>query len=306
MKDQVDILLATYQGGRFLDEQLASLIEQTYSPIRILIRDDGSNDQTPTIIQKWRADYPDRIQVLPTTERLGVKGNFSTLMESCTAPYVMFSDQDDHWLPDKVEKSLALIKKMEKVYGSDIPLAVHTDLKVVGQDLNELSSSFWKYSRLNPTIASFNRLLAQNVVTGCTLLINRPLLKLAAPVPKEAVMHDWWIAMAASCFGYIESLNESTMLYRQHENNDTGAQPYRLGFHLKNFSKLAKRPNGTYSQAAQFLSRYQKLLAEDKRQMLKTYCELANASFFKKLSSVVHHQFYKQGLLRNLKMLFYG
>ena len=133
MVNCVDILLATYQGERFLDAQIESILAQTYPHFHLIVRDDASNDHTPKIIQQWAKKHALKITVLPSNRRLGVKGNFTELMMHSTAPYAMFSDQDDIWLPHKIEITLALMKEREHLFGSHVPLAIHTDLKVVDE-----------------------------------------------------------------------------------------------------------------------------------------------------------------------------
>lgn len=303
MSERVDILLATYQGANFLDELLESILTQTYPHLHVIIRDDGSTDQTGQVVQKWKETYPQSFSILPTTTRLGIIGNFSELMQNSLSPYIMFADQDDIWLPHKVEASLDEMKRIERQYGSHLPLAVHTDLKVVDRDLKELSSSFWKYVCLNPSQTALNRLLPQNVLTGCAMMMNRPLLELASPIPAEAVMHDWWVALVAACFGHIHYLEQPTILYRQHGGNDTGAKPYQLWYYLRHLNEAKNCAVRTYRQAEAFLARYHLMLTPCTQQILKSYCELDGLPYFKKLRQMVKYQFYKQGLLRNLKML---
>lgn len=303
MNDTVDILLATYQGARFLDAQLESILTQTYPHFHIRLRDDGSNDETQSIIQKWAKTYPHQFTVMPSMGRLGIKGNFSSLMNSSQAPYVMFADQDDIWLPQKIEMSVDCIKEMERRYGAHLPLVVHTDLTVVDEHLHELSSSFWRYTHLNPHLNTLNRLLPQNVLTGCTMLMNRSLVELAYPIPQAALMHDWWVALTAACFGHIQHLNQSTVLYRQHGHNDTGAKPYSLWVPLKYYKKALTNPKKNHLQAKQLLSRYGSLLREEKVHLLKKYIELDALPFIKKNRQIVKYQFFKQGILRNAAML---
>lgn len=305
MDDKVDILLATYQGSKYLEAQLKSIFSQTHDQIHLRVRDDGSNDGTLAILEKWKNHYPEKITIIPSTQRLGIKGNFSELMKKSSASYVMLADQDDIWLPFKIKMSLERLKMMEKKYGAHLPLAIHTDLKVVNQDLSEISTSFWKYSRLKPDLISLNRLLPQNVVTGSTMLINRPLVELAAPIPEGAIMHDWWICLVAACFGHIEWLRQPTILYRQHSLNDTGAKHYSFWEFLKNPSSYSKNNiSKTYQQASCFLNKYVDLLSLDKQHMIKAYTSLEKLSFFKRACRLVKYRFFKQGLLRNLKMFF--
>lgn len=304
MNDQVDILLATYNGSKYIQEQIESILSQTYPSIHLWIRDDGSKDTTVEILTYFAKKYPSRITFLPTEQNLGIKGNFSRLMECSKASYMMFSDQDDHWLPNKVELSLKLIKQMEVQYGWDTPLLVHTDLTVVRSDLTEINSSFWKYTHLNPSYVQLNRLLTQNVLTGCTMLFNRKLLELALPIPSESFMHDWWIALVASAFGQIKHLPLSTILYRQHTSNGLGAKPYGLWHFIKR--SLWRQPPSThcsYQQARLFLERYQSLLDPKSKNLVSTYASLQKASYLTQKKNLIKFRFLKQGFLRNFHHL---
>jgi glycosyltransferase involved in cell wall biosynthesis len=307
MSEQVDVLLATFQGANYLEEQLESILTQSHPQLHLWVRDDGSTDQTLSILQKWAQTYPQKITLLSSDGHLGIKGNFSELMKQSQAPYVMFADQDDRWLPNKVEISLDHLKAMERQYGSHLPLLVHTDLKVVDQNLEEIAPSFWHYAGLHPDQTSLNRLLSQNVLTGCTMLMNRALVELAYPIPSIAVMHDWWIALISSCFGHIHFVNQPTILYRQHESNDVGAKRYSLRSFLYQSSKEACKKSNTlkqtYHQANYLLERFEHLLPFEKQDLLRAYGELEKLSYFKKKYQMIKYQFFKQGFLRNAKML---
>ncbi len=221
--NDVTILLATYNGEAFLEEQLESLFSQEGWSGKILARDDGSTDRTVEILQK----FPDRIEILPSSGNLGVVGNFSKLMENCNSPYMMFCDQDDVWKKDKIKVTYKAMKRLEQEQGSDIPLLVHTDLEVVDEELRLIAPSYWKYVKLssNPT---FSKLLMQNSVTGCTVLMNQKLAEIAKPIPQEAFMHDWWIALVAKAFGKVDFLQQATVRYRQHMANEIGASSFSL------------------------------------------------------------------------------
>lgn len=276
----VDILLATFQGEKYLKEQLDSLLHQTYPHFQILIRDDGSTDATLDIIKTYKDP---RIKLL-ATGHLGIKGNFSELMRHSQADYLFFCDQDDVWLSHKIATMLPYLK------GG--PTLVHSDLGVVDEKLNSIAPSFWKWAWLQPMkTTTLNRLLMQNVVTGCSMAINRSLLEKSGPIPQDAVMHDWWLALVAACFGRIQPLKEPLMLYRQHDSNVLGARSSRQqGRSLTPF----------YAQAQAFLDRYQ--LSPHHQEILKAYLSLPSLPSFKRRLSLIRHGFYKQGLLRNLKL----
>ena len=198
--DPVDVVMATYNGGKYLGQQIQSIMDQPYPSLHLYIRDDLSQDNTLEIMGHYKRLYPDRITLIPSMETLGVKGNFSILLQNSKANYVLLSDQDDVWLPDKVEMTLAKMRELEEIYGASCPLCVHTDLTVVDTELQKIHSSFWAYSHLNQSgVHDLNRLLIQNVVTGCTMMINRALIKLALPIPPAAIIHDWWLGLVGHC-----------------------------------------------------------------------------------------------------------
>lgn len=307
MSEQVDILLATFQGAEYLEEQLESILTQTHPQIQLLIRDDRSSDQTLSILLKWAHTYPQKITLLHSTERLGIKGNFSQLMKQSSSPYLMFADQDDKWLPCKVEMSLNQMKSMERQFGSHLPLLVHTDLTVTDQNLKEISHSFCHYAGLNPIQTPLNRLLSQNSITGCTMLMNRALIELALPVPAEAIMHDWWMALVAACFGQIQYVNQPTLFYRQHCSNDTGAKRYGFWSWFNqtrmDLDKKKHSMNQTYRQASCLLERYGQNLSSTNLTLIQAYRDLEKLSYFNKKYQTIKYGFFKQGFLRNAKML---
>ena len=229
-KPKIDILLATYNGARFLHEQIDSILSQTCQDWRLLIRDDGSKDATPTIIDRYVQEHPQRIVVIRDDgANLGAVGNFSTLMERSDAEYIMYCDQDDVWLPDKIAESYKAMRALERRYGRDTPLLVQTDLTVVDKNLNPIHRSFWRYESLDPERGhSLASLLIQNVVTGCASIANRRLKDMALPVPRDIRMHDWWLALVAVAFGHYDYVAHPLVLYRQHGANTMGARGWGL------------------------------------------------------------------------------
>lgn len=305
---RIDILLAAYEGEKYLAAQLDSILAQTYKNIRIIIRDDASKDTTPNIIKIYQERYPDKILCVEGRERIGVKANFSKLMDQSSSPYVMFSDQDDIWMPEKIEKSLKLMLAMESKYAKIQPLLIHTDLSVVNEKLKILHDSFWKYTNLKPIQEeTLTRLLCQNVVTGCTMMANRLLIELAKPMPAEAFMHDWWIALAAATFGEIGVIDEPTIYYRQHGKNALGAQKFGSVNHIiSNFRKLMNKDVRKYQQAETFYHRYHDLFDAEQIKILKEFLALQHKTWMKKRLSICKHGFFKQGFLRNIADFIFG
>lgn len=302
----VEILLATCEGERYVEELILSILNQTHQDILLHIRDDGSLDHTPQIIANLAVNNPEKIIVHPGEKKLGSSENFSYLLGKVKHNHIMFADQDDVWLPNKIELALAKMDELEKASGPDVPLLIHTNLYVVDKELNPISSSFWKYSHLIPSTASmFNRLIVQNVITGCAVMMNRKLVDLAYPIPSEALQHDWWVALVASAFGHIAYLNQATVLYRQHAGNFLGAKSFKsLSFLYAHF--YAKREDcvkykaKNLNQAHIFLERYREKLTEQQRSILSDYCQLLYAPVYKKIYLALKQGFYKNGFIRNL------
>lgn len=298
----VDILLATYNGSKFLRQQIDSIKHQSHSDWRLLIRDDGSHDKTLQLVNTLTEDIPQSVSILNSDQRLGVVANFSKLLEASSANYIMFSDQDDVWHKEKVAMSLEAIKKLEALHGNQVPLLVHTDLEVVDVELQTLSTSFWRYAKLFPEKTRvLNRLLVQNAVTGCAMICNRALVKAAYPIPPEAIMHDWWMALVASAFGYVEALPIKTIKYRQHASNALGANKFGTLRHLKKaWERRSEMSRKKHDQAYALLNRYGSQLPEHCKEMLEAYLSLNDCSYVKSRAMILKHGFAKQGLLRQL------
>lgn len=306
--DCVEILLATYNGAKFLREQLDSLLNQTHQSIHIYIGDDDSTDATPSIIQEYLDKYPAKLTLAASSGRHGVIGNFSRLMKEAKGAYVMFCDQDDVWAKDKIEVTLKQMKAAEREHGAATPVLVHTDLQVVDTSLQVIAPSYWRYAHLWPNKASsLNRLLAQNVVTGCTVMINRALLELAYPVPNQVFMHDWWLALVAAAFGKVIAINQATILYRQHHANTLGAQKFftvNQVLQWKNIKlKLESRKHIRARQSVQadeLLSRFSLTLPSPNKEMISAFKISLEAPALKRVGIIVRYRLYKNGWIRNI------
>ncbi len=307
----IGILMATYNGEKFIKEQIDSILNQTYKNWKLIIHDDGSTDGTPKIIKDYVKRFPDKIIFIEDGIKCGgAKENFSHLIQivkkDSNFDYIMFSDQDDIWLPDKIEISLKKIKDLEKIHGKTKPLLVYSDLKVVDQDLNVICESFWKFQKINPSYNSFNYLLVQNVVTGCTILINTPALKLISPIPKNAIIHDWWIALVVSAFGKLDFIKNAAVLYRQHGYNVTGAKKWDIVNVMKfiyNFAEVKKfklRVTQSIIQAKTFLEIYNEHLDNNKRKIIEAFINLSNVNRLIRLYYIFKYKFLKSNFLRNL------
>ena len=227
-EEKVAILLATYNGIRFLPELMTSIQEQTYDKWELYIRDDSSSDGTRDLLKTYE-EKDGRIHVTYGEEQFGASKNFAFLINAVSCEdYVMFCDQDDVWLPQKIEKTLYEMKRKESSAYVDIPRIVFSGKQLVNENIQEISA--YKY-RQKQNI-SFHDILIQNPIYGCTMMINKAALKLAQPLPEYAYLHDYYLALLTSAYGEITFIDEPLILYRQHENNVTGGN--------KNYSYINK------------------------------------------------------------------
>lgn len=301
----IDILLPTYNGERFIKEQMESVLSQTHRNWRMLIRDDGSSDGTRDILGQYARDYPEKfILVGEGQNRLGACQSFATLLNYSSADYVLFCDQDDVWFPDKIEVTLNRMLQLEQVHQK--PILVHTDIKVVDENLKVLSDSFWRYQKVNPDRKGLSHLLIQNNVTGCAMMVNRRLKEICAPIPQEAIMYDWWIALAASAFGLIEYLKKPTMLYRQHAESDTGAKRYRVGYFLSRINRISESHmsiHRTIRQGRAFAETFKAKLSQEQLEVILSFSRLFRVGRLRRLRLLIKHDLRKYGALRDMGFL---
>ena len=221
------VLLAAYNGAEFLSEQIQSIQGQTISNWTLLVRDDGSEDNTSDVLEKLAAKDKRIRCIHDTCGCLGAARNFGELMRVALvegADLIFFSDQDDVWVPDKIVRQLQCLQEMERQYGLSVPLLCYSDLEVVDENLSQVHPSLMRYQgQRHESRDPIGVLLTQNLITGCTVLINRPLLELAVPIPEEAIMHDWWLALCAAACGRIGYIDQPIVRYRQHATNHLGA-----------------------------------------------------------------------------------
>lgn len=221
---QIDILLSTYNGEKYIEEQLNSILNQTDSRWKIIIRDDGSSDSTLNIIKSYISKYPDKIFLFKDDKgNLGSTLSFFALIENCESEYIMLCDQDDVWLDNKVEITLKEMSNLELSFGK-IPLMVFTDLIIVDKKLTPLSDSLIKSQKLDTSIIDNpTKLAAMNVVAGCTTMINRVSIKYLLPMTSKNIIHDQWMAINIAKYGKLSYLPYSSILYRQHSSNVVGS-----------------------------------------------------------------------------------
>lgn len=308
---EVTILLAAYNGSGYISQQIDSILRQSFQAFRLILSDDGSTDDTPELLEGYARRHPDKITHYRSGLRFGcAQTHFMHLLgQFHDTPYLMFCDQDDVWHGDKIEKTLAKMRSLEK--DPAVPVLVHTDLRVVDGALQELSPSFCKLSNLDGNRTALNQLLIQNVVTGCTVMMNRALAELACrKSPQKAMlMHDWWLAILASATGKVGFLQEATIDYRQHGSNSVGAKNTRsLAYLWKRFASRDTRQVliGTARQAELFLEQYGDVLDPGQLAMVKAFASTADAPWRIRIRIYRKYRIWKCGFLRTLAQILGG
>jgi glycosyltransferase, family 2 len=218
---KIEILLATYNGEKYLNEQIDSIINQTYTNWKLLIRDDGSEDRTLEILKEYEK-RDERISILRDNKgNLGFVKNFEELLKNSSEEFIMFSDQDDYWLENKIEKYIGVLENLD-VEKLKKPLLIHSNSFVCDEKLNILKKNF-----VDSKVAlqyGGNGYFFAYFVQGSTTLINRKLIDLGLPFLKSVTLHDRYFHLLVEFFGNRIFIDESLIKYRQHRNNEIGAK----------------------------------------------------------------------------------
>lgn len=305
--DKTAILLATYNGEKYISEQIESILSQTDSNWTLYIHDDGSKDGTEEIIKGYAEKYPKQIIVVEGAATGGAKSNFFFLFHQVEAPFYMCCDQDDVWLPEKIETTR---KEMDNLVRGDEekPCLVFTELRVVDAQLNVIAENMRDYQGLDCTNVRLNRALIQNVVTGCTMMVNRVLRDEMIKIKEyeDVLMHDWWATLVAVRFGKVAFVEEPTILYRQHGNNGVGASNANsLLYQMKRMlqgEEIKQSLVNTRKQAKVFADLYE----EKEDSLVKRYAQLGTLSKSKRLQFYKKYDVKKSTRAKNIGLLIWG
>ena len=262
--------MATYNGEKYVKEQIDSIIHQTYENWKLLIRDDNSTDKTLEILKEYEKKDK-RIKVIEDKKgNLGFVKNFEELLIYSNKEWVMFSDQDDYWLENKIEKYVSILNSNPK----DIlkkPILIHSNSFICNDNLEIIKKEF-----INSNIASkYNEdsYYFFYFVQGSTVLINRVMIDLALPFSKNVTVHDRYLHLLAEFLGKRIFINESLIKYRQHSNNKIGAKGSSI------ISKILKKRyfhNEDRELILEIQNKYTEKLEIEKRKKIEKYLEITN------------------------------
>jgi hypothetical protein len=314
--ETVHVACSTWNGARWLPAFLESMQAQTHADWLLWVRDDGSSDDTVAVVRHW-AESDARIRLLAGDhQRRGAAQSFGAVLQRIPhdARWLMCADQDDVWLPGRIALSLEAMRREEaRAPGA---ILVHTDLAVVDAALRPVHPSFWAYSGFDPDPATVTRLAVRNVVTGAAAMFNAPLRRLAMPLPPEAMMHDWWLALVAAAAGRIVALRQATVLYRQHGGNAVGARDGRHTLRRlpavaanawRHRGEFRRQLSGTAAQADALLRLHGQLLTETDRLHLARLARIPARPWPSRVLDLLRYRALPEhGLLRRLGIVLRG
>lgn len=304
----ISIALCTYNGATYLREQLNSIAIQSILPDEMVICDDDSSDNTIEIINEFAQSVSFPVGIFLNKKKLGVIKNFEKAINLCKGKYIAFSDQDDIWLSDKLEKALSYMYVFEKKYGEQMPILIHSDLQVVDSECNLVNKSFVSMQNMHPCQKQpLKTLLVENYVTGCATVINRSLANISLPIPDGVLMHDWWFALTAASFGKIEFIPEATILYRQHTSNSVGASKFLSFYTLKkvfDFDKKDKLLAEIIKQDIILKEYIEQQLNSRVPELLDKFIEIRFKGGVKALFKTISNGISKKNILRNVFYYF--
>lgn len=318
------VILCTYNGEKYLEKQIKSIMKQDREDFCLLYSDDGSTDGTKAILQSLQEKYGRRITAFPRPMHSGspAKHFLSILsalakgeVETENLEYIFLADQDDEWFPDKLSKTISVIKEEERKFGESLPILCHTDCSLVNSRGELLAKSYRRYQKLPGASCRFSRLLLQNHVTGASVGINKALLQYCKEIPAEVKMHDHWLALLANCFGEIQYLPCASYAYRQHGENVLGAKKASVLKECEERLAASKEKDkedaihssyrALFSQGRELKRLFGDLLPEIKRKVLEAFLSLEGKSRLGKITTMALFGIYPYPLYRGIgAMLF--
>lgn len=285
-KVKLSIVLATYNGENYIKKQLISLINQTFPIYEIIVVDDCSQDSTVQILQEFSEQYP-IVKIFKNEINIHAIKSFQKAAALAEGEYIAFCDQDDIWLPEKLEKQMMLLQT--HAIDDSRPLLLFHDLKVINEKDELISNSFWDLMNFKAYNFSFRSLLFKNVVTGCTSIINKKMKEIFVNTdPTKIMMHDHWFALIAFSFGNARYSDEKLIEYRTHSNSVTSKEKMTYVFKLRNLMNNLNRNKANYFvanivQAKEFYRCFKDNLNIEDERIIKSVILLENKGLISKI-----------------------
>lgn len=302
---EVHIVLTTYNGEKYIREQLDSILANTVQDVTVEICDDGSTDSTLDIAREYAGRY-DQISLYQNEKNLGYTKNFLEGIKRSRSPYIMLCDQDDIWHQDKIEKTLRRMKEMEFQSGTDIPLMVFTDAMNFDSSSGEELGSFHKSSRLDVKRLDSAHLFMENKCIGCTVMLNGAIRGYLQELPNEIRVHDWWLALICSNFGKISYIEETTLHYRQHSGNMIGGSDFSdyVKTRISDLRSQRQVIRQTFLQGKAFYRVFGNRLSGEKRKIAQRFAGMAEEGAVRRRVDMIRFGFCKSGFVRNAALFW--
>jgi len=281
----VSVVIATYNGERFLEQQINSVLAQTIKPAEIVVCDDDSTDNTIAILEKFSTNH--QLKYYRNTKRMGVVENFKKAVSLATpGNYIALCDQDDIWLPQKIEKSIEALSKIDDGIS---PAMIYSDLILIDSDEHLLNPSVDNELGHDKYHHCLETLLFGNFVLGCTVMMNESMRKFFSDIPKnKAFNHDTWITLIAFTFGKVSRLNQPYIMYRSHADNVTFSNHKkknrieRIMTHLIAVFQKNDFLENEVILFREFYHFYHNRLSGEHKKKIEKLIRLENASYLKK------------------------
>lgn len=296
MSYKVCVLLSTYNGEKYIRKQIQSILQQSYTDFRIMVRDDGSTDSTLEIIDSMKDS---RINLIEAGANIGIVNSFSKLLELNAFDYFLLCDQDDIWQKNKIESQLNILTKMESEYGKNIPLMTFSDLRMINSDDQLIFHSFWEYAKIVPSKINISSLLVQPLATGCTIAGNRKLANIATPIPENVFMHDWWLSILSTAFGKIDSTRDKLIDYRIHESNRLGVGSHGIKNIQEKYIKYKEFYTATILQAEEFRKKFDTNVNSKEEELLKFLSQIKSYNRFSRLYLLFKFKVFRSNFIRS-------
>jgi glycosyltransferase involved in cell wall biosynthesis len=304
----IDVLMATYNGEDTVASQLDSLLAQSHKDWQLILRDDGSQDRTLRLCHQYAAKHPDKVRIIEDSfGNLGVNKNYETLLRHSASDYVMFCDQDDMWLPDKIALTHAKMLEAERLFGPEMPILVYTDLKVADAKLNVVSDSFLAYTNRKPnTDSNISAMCMANCTIGCTMMLNKRLRSLVAGFPEGILIWDWWLALVAVTFGKLVFLNQATIVFRRHNRNTSTVTKFDLLSFVKPKNVIKKHRKDLYAIFENhriFYESFARSMTPAQQRLFRDISSIPSRNWAMRRYLIFRYRLFKTGWVKNLGML---
>lgn len=297
---KIQVLLSTYNGEKFLTEQIESIMQQNGVDVTLLIRDDGSVDGTINILKTIQKKYPNKIEIIEG-QNVGVTESFFELLKfsNNSNEYYAFADQDDVWLENKLEIACNTIEK--QINSDKIPFLYVGNYTLVNSELEIINVANAIERKID-----YPMTLVENIALGCTMVMNKSLRdEIICKKTPPAIIHDWYVYLLAQTIGNVFVDERPTMLYRQHSNNVIGNRKQGIKENFKKFLAISTWAKKNKQQLKFIECNYLEKAHSDKMKILQEYIDISNQPLRKRIHYNKTRRIRRSSLLHDIILSIY-